>query len=109
MTDKVQLQNEMLLVLMKTDEELFNNIEEDILDYFTEEVMANSNNEKLKEEYGGILRDKIHCPNCDFAKFIIWHGIKPNGDDAHMKWYCKNCSTFFKEYNDGTLEEYEEG
>jgi len=26
MTDKVQLQNEMLLVLMKTDEELLNNI-----------------------------------------------------------------------------------
>ena len=48
MTDKVQLQNEMSLVLMKTDEELFNNIEEDILDYFTEEVMANCNNEKLK-------------------------------------------------------------
>lgn len=104
MTERIQLQNEMLLVLMKTTEELFNDIPEDILDYFTEEVMANCNNNKLKEEYGGILKNKIHCPVCESAKSIIWHGIKPNGEDAHSKWFCKNCHIYFKEYDDGKIE-----
>ena len=103
-----QLQNEMLLVLIKENEDIFNRLDEDILDYFTEEVMKNCENKNLKENYGGILKNKIHCPYCGFAKFIIWSGIKPNGEDAHRKWFCKNCGTKFKEYlNDGEIEEGE--
>lgn len=107
MTDKTQLQNEMLLVLIKTNEEVYNQVEEDILDYFTKEVMKNCKNEQLKEDFGGILKDKVHCPKCGLAKSVIWHGINPNGEDAHRKWFCTNCNTYFKEYEDGRIEEYE--
>lgn len=104
MTDKLnkqlQLTNEMLLILIKSNKEIFNDVSEELLDYFTENVMKNTENKTFKEEYGGIFKDRVHCPNCGFAKYLIPTGFNPGGQRAYRVWWCKNCDTKFKEYKD---------
>lgn len=100
LTRQLQLTNEMLLVLIKSNDDLFKELPEYLLDYFTEEVMKGTVNKTFKEEFGRIFKDNLHCPNCGFAKHLIPTGFNPRGERTYSVWWCKNCDTKFKEYED---------
>mgnify|MGYP002523402924 CR=1 FL=1 len=107
---QLQLQNEMLLVLIKYNDEIFNELDEDLLDYFTEEVLKNSTKPLFKEECGGIFKDSVHCTYCGSAKHLIINAFNPRAEREYRVWFCKNCHTKVKEYlDDGSVEEYREG
>ena len=109
MTSELQLQNEMLLVLIKSNSEIFGDVPEEILDYFTEEVIKNTSNEKFKEEYGCIFKDKVHCIYCGSAKDLICSAYNPCGDVPYNVFFCKNCHTETRLYEDGRVEEHKRG
>ena len=101
----LQLQNEMLLVLIKYNDEIFNGLDEDLLDYFTEEVLKNSTKPLFKEECGGVFKDSVHCPSCGSAKHLIINSFNPREERTYRTWFCKNCKNVCKEYlDDGTVE-----
>lgn len=100
----VQLQNEMLLVLLKEDENIFNRMEEDVLDYFTENVIEGSESEIFKEHYGGLFKNSIHCPYCGSAKHLLLNGFNPRGEVAYTWYTCKNCLSKVRHYEDGRVE-----
>ena len=102
--DTLQLQNEMLLAIIKSNESIFNDIPEDILDDFTEKVIKNSKSENFKERYGYLFKDGIHCLNCGFAKHLVYVGYNPRCEVPYRTWLCKNCMNKIREYEDGRVE-----
>ena len=106
--EMLQLQNEMLLVLIKSNSEIFEDVEEEVLDYFTKKVMENTRNETFKEEYGGIFKDAVHCVNCGSAKHLVYNGYNPREDVPYRYYLCTNCHTKTREYDDVRIEEHKE-
>ena len=101
---KVQLQNEMLLTILKADEKLRNNVNEEIIDYFTEKVIENTKSKTFKETYGYLFKNMVHCPYCGFAKHLIISGFNPRGPVSYRTYLCKNCMNTVREYEDGRIE-----
>ena len=101
---KIQLQNEMLLTILKTDDQFINNVDEEIIDYFTENVIKNSESKTFKEHYNYLFKDMIHCPYCGSAKHLVISGFNPRPDVTYHTYLCKNCSNIVREYEDGKIE-----
>ena len=106
--DMLQLQNEMLLVLIKSTSEVFNDTEEELLDYFTEKVLENTSNKTLEENYGGIFKDGVHCVYCGSGKHLIVNGFNPRCDVPYTYYFCKNCHVKTRVYEDGRIEEHKD-
>ena len=99
---KQQLTNELLLANYHILQEHIQRqnspvvlLSEELDDYFTENVLQNSTNNKLDGEIGGLFKDLPECSQCGYRRFMIPFTLS----EGRTTWTCRHCG------EDTTVEE----
>lgn len=103
---KQQLTNELLLANYHILQEHIQRqnspvalLSERLDDYFTENVLQNSTNKRLKWEIGGLYKDLPVCRRCGYRRFMIPFTL----GEKSTTWTCRHCgedTTVEQNYSD---------